>query len=324
MCGWPELWGLNLNEIVGDVEQLLRRTLGEHIDLVINPASGLYPVKADAGQLEQVLVNLAVNGRDAMPGGGRLTIDIGNADVDAAYAHARPGLEPGRFTRLRVSDIGAGMDTEAVARAFEPFYTTKPAGQGTGLGLATVYGIVTQAGGYVHIYSEPGLGTTVSALLPVTEDHATVAASEAAAPNPGNGETILVVEDEQSLRDMACRILAGNGYLTCAATTASGAVRLASDPAQPIDLLLTDVVMPEMLGNEVAARVCAIRPGTHVLYMSGYAHTVLGTEGALDPDVDLLEKPFSENTLLTRVREAINRPAPGGTPRRPLSLPARS
>jgi two-component system, cell cycle sensor histidine kinase and response regulator CckA len=248
-----------------------------------------------------------------MPGGGRLTIDIGNA-VDAAYAHARPGLEPGRFTRLRVSDTGAGMDREAVARAFEPFYTTKPAGQGTGLGLATVYGIVTQAGGYVHIYSEPGLGTTVSALLPATEDAATAAGPKAAAPDPGNGETILVVEDEQSLRDMACRILERNGYLTCAATSASNAIRLASDLAQPIDLLLTDVVMPEMLGNEVAARVGAIRPGAHVLYMSGYAQTVLGAEGALNPDVDLLEKPFSEATLLTCVRQAIDRPAPGGAP----------
>ena len=307
----PEV--LNLNEVIGDVEQLLRRTLGEHIDLVINLASGLYPVKADAGQLEQVLVNLAVNARDAMPGGGSLTIDLSNADVDAAYAGARPHLEPGRYARLRVSDTGTGMDRDTVARAFEPFYTTKPAGHGTGLGLATVYGIVTQAGGYVHIYSEPGLGTTVSALLPVTEDAVTVTESATATLEPGHGERILVVEDEQSLRDMTCRILARNGYHICAATTASDALRLASDLAKPVDLLLTDVVMPEMLGNEVAARVCAIRPATHVLYMSGYAQTVLGAEGALDPDIDLLEKPFSEAALLARVRQAIDRPGPGGT-----------
>jgi hypothetical protein len=206
------------------------------------------------------------------------------------------------------------MDRDTAARAFEPFYTTKPTGQGTGLGLATVYGIVTQVGGAVHIYSEPGLGTTVSVLLPVTEDAAAAAGPEPAAPDPGHGEAILVVEDEESLRDLACRILARNGYRICAATSASDALRLASDLAQPIDLLLTDVVMPEMLGNEVAARVCAIRPALRVLYMSGYAQTVLGTEGGFDPGVDLLEKPFSETALLARVRQAIDRRAPDGTP----------
>jgi len=192
---------------------------------------------------------------------------------------------------------------------FEPFYTTKPVGQGTGLGLATVHGIITGAGGHAQIYSEPGLGTTLTALLPATDTPAAgtgTAAAGPAAAAPGRGETVLVVEDEQSLRDLAARILIRNGYQVCAATTAADALRHASDLHQPIDLLLTDVVMPEMLGNQVAAQVRAVRPGTPVLYMSGYAQPVLDTQGALDPSVDLLEKPFSENTLLTRVRHAID------------------
>jgi len=303
----PEV--LDLNDVTAGVEQLLRRTLGEHIDLIIAPAPGLWPVTADAGQLEQVLVNLAVNARDAMPGGGKLAIDTGNLTVDDTYAASRPGLTPGRYARLRVSDTGAGMDRHVLAHVFEPFYTTKPAGQGTGLGLATVYGIITGAGGHAQIYSEPGLGTTLTALLPATDTPATgtgTAAAGPAAAAPGRGETVLVVEDEQSLRDLAARILIRNGYQVCAATTAADALRHASDLHQPIDLLLTDVVMPEMLGNQVAAQVRAVRPGTPVLYMSGYAQPVLDTQGALDPSVDLLEKPFSENTLLTRVRHAID------------------
>ncbi len=198
------------------------------------------------------------------------------------------------------------MDRETAARVFEPFYTTKPVGQGTGLGLATVYGIITHAGGYAQIYSEPGLGTTVTALLPATEAAAVEGETRAAAPAGGRGETILVVEDEQSLRNLTSRILARNGYQVCVATTAPDALRQASDLTQTIDLLLTDVVMPEMLGNEVAVRVRAVRPGLPVLYMSGYAQPVLATQGALDPDVDLLEKPFSEAALLTRVRDAID------------------
>jgi signal transduction histidine kinase/ActR/RegA family two-component response regulator len=300
----PEV--LSLNDIISGLEQLLRRTLGEHITLGTAPAGGLWPVKADAGQLEQVLVNLAVNARDAMPGGGTLTIDTANITVDEAYADGRPGLKPGRYARLRVSDTGTGMPPEVLARVFEPFFTTKPQGKGTGLGLATFYGIITGAGGYAQIYSEPGLGTTISGLLPATSEEAGRPARPQAAPPRGRGETILLVEDETSLQELAARILTRNRYQVRIAATAAEAPRIAGDTGQPIDLLLTDVVMPEMLGNEVARRVHAIRPALPVLYMSGYAQPILDTHGAFAHQIDLLEKPFTEATLLTRVRRAID------------------
>jgi len=264
-------------------------------------------VRADRGQLEQVLVNLAINASDAMPGGGKITIDTENIVADEAYAASRPGLKPGNFVRLRVSDTGTGMSRQVLARVFEPFYSTKARGRGTGLGLATVYGIVTQAGGYVQIYSEPGFGTTVTVMLPAVAAAAgLIAEPPAAAPARGRGETILLIEDEPSLWQLASRILTRSGYQVCPAASPADALREASDLRQPIDLLLTDVVMPDMLGNEVAARVRASRPGLPVLYMSGYAQTVLDSRGALDAHVDLLEKPFSEITVLSRVRQAID------------------
>jgi signal transduction histidine kinase/CheY-like chemotaxis protein len=305
---------LSLNEIIAGLEQLLRRTLGEHITLNTAAADGLWPVKADSGQLEQVLVNLAVNARDAMPGGGTLTIDTANITVDEVYAEGRPGLQPGRYARLRVSDTGAGMPPEVLARVFEPFFTTKAKGKGTGLGLATFYGIITGAGGYAQIYSEPGLGTTVTGLLPATsKEPARPQARSAAAPR-GRGETILLVEDETSLQELASRILTRNGYQVRAARTAADAPAIASDTSQPIDLLLTDVVMPEMLGTDVASQVHAIRPALPVLYMSGYAQPILDTHGAFANQIDLLEKPFTEATLLTRVRRAIDSGSHPATP----------
>jgi signal transduction histidine kinase/PAS domain-containing protein len=297
---------LSLNEVIAGLKQLLGRTLGEHITLIVAPAGGLWPVKADAGQLEQVLVNLAVNARDAMPGGGKVTIDTANITVDEAYAQGRPGLREGRYARLRVSDTGTGMPPEVAARVFEPFFTTKPAGKGTGLGLATFHGIITGAGGYAQIYSEPGLGTTVTGLLPATSEEAARPGAPPAAPPRGRGETILLVEDETSLREVAGRILTRNGYHVRAALTAGEAPAIAGEAGQPVDLLLTDVVMPEILGNEVARRVRAVRPALPVLYMSGYAQPVLDTHGDFASPIDLLEKPFTEATLLTRVRRAID------------------
>jgi signal transduction histidine kinase/ActR/RegA family two-component response regulator len=300
----PEV--LSLNEIIAGLEQLLSRTLGEHINLTVAPADDLWPVKADAGQLEQVLVNLAVNARDAMPGGGTLTIDTANITVDEAYAEGRPGLQPGRYARLRVSDTGTGIPPDVLARVFEPFFTTKPAGQGTGLGLATFYGIITGAGGYAQIYSEPGIGTAVTGLLPATSEQAAGSKATPAEPPRGRGETILLVEDEASLQGLASRILTRHGYQVRVARTAPEAPALAGEAGQLIDLLLTDVVMPGMLGNEVARRVHAVRPDLPVLYMSGYAQPILDTHGAFANQLDLLEKPFSEATLLTRVRRAID------------------
>jgi hypothetical protein len=282
--------------------------------VTISSEPQLWRVKADRGQLEQVLVNLAVNARDAMPGGGRLMIDTGNTEVDAVYATRRPGLTPGRYARLRVSDTGTGMDRATADRVFEPFFSTKPKGRGTGLGLATVYGIVTQTGGSIEIYSEQGLGTTVSVLLPATEDDAAPHAAAVALPADecrGRGETILLVEDEESLRQLTSRILERNGYQVCTVASGAEAVLRAGDPAQVIDLLLTDVIMPEMLGNEVAERIGAIRSGVPTLFMSGYAQPILDTHGLPAPHFDILEKPWTEAALLNRVKKALNRtPAP--------------
>jgi signal transduction histidine kinase/FixJ family two-component response regulator len=306
----PEV--LDLNEAVKEAGLLLRRTLGEHIELVIAAEPALWRVKADRGQLEQVLVNLAVNARDAMPGGGRLSIDTGNIEVDAVYATRRPELKTGRYARFRVSDTGTGMDRATLDRVFEPFFSTKPKGRGTGLGLATVYGVVTQAGGSIEIYSEVGLGTTIAVLLPATDEDAEPYLPPAVSDDQrGHGETILVVEDEESLRQLTTRILARNGYQVCAVSNGAEAVRRAGDPAQPITLLLTDVVMPEMLGNEVAARIGAIRPDVPALFMSGYAQPILDSHGVAASSYDILTKPFTESALLTRVRQAITRvPAP--------------
>src|ERR1035437_1913562 len=310
----PEV--LDLNEAVQGAGQLLHRTLGEHIDLSIAAEPALWRVKADRGQLEQVLVNLAGDARDAMARGGRPRTDTGNTE---GAAPRRPELKPGRYPRLRVSDTGMGMDRATAERVFEPFFSTKPKGRGTGLGLATVYGIVTRAGGSIEIYSEKGLGTTVSVLFPATDEDAAPYLPPAATPDDhrGRGETVLVVEDEDSLRQLTTRILSRSGYQVCVVSSGAEAVRRDSDPAQPIDLLLTDVVRPEMLGNEVAARVGAIRPGLPALFMSGYAQSILDSHGGPAPCFDILEKPFTEAALLSRVRKAISRtplPAPHLTP----------
>ncbi len=298
---------LDVNAVVREVQQMLSRSIGEHIALGTNLALTVPPVMADPGQLEQVLVNLAVNARDAMPSGGQLTIDTNIVDVDVQHA-ARAGLEPARYVRLRVSDTGTGMPADVVDRAFDPFFTTKPSGEGTGLGLATVYGIVTQAGGTVHIYSEPGLGTTITVLLPTTAQ-APQDQSDAGADRNlhGQGQTVLVVEDEAALRQVTSRILRRGGYTVLTADDGADALRIATEHPDPIDVLVTDVVMPGMLGKEVAQRVTVIRPQIKVLYMSGYAQPVLASHGTLDPDVYLLEKPFTSVELLAAVQDQLLR-----------------
>jgi hypothetical protein len=308
----PEV--LDVGSAISGAGQLLRRTLGERIDLVVTAAPGGWTVMADAGQIDQVLVSLATNAREAMPDGGKLTVGTRNVLADEAYAASRPGLKPGRFVRLAVSDTGTGMTPAVLDRAFEPFYSTKAKDQGAGLGLTTVYGIVTQAGGYAQIDSDPGLGTTVTVLLPAT-DAVAVAQPVTVRPDPvaarAGGQTVLLVEDEPSLWKLAHRILTRGGYRVCDAATPADAIRRASDLEQPIDLLLTDVIMPEMMGNEVAARIRAVRPDLPVLYMSGYAQPVLHAQGVLDADVDLMEKPYSASTMLTRVQLALDQGNPG-------------
>jgi PAS domain S-box-containing protein len=297
---------LNLNHVVAEVEQLLHRTLGEHVQLKTSLAGGLWPVLADPGQLEQVLVNLAINARDAMPGGGTLTVRTANVVIDEDYASVRPGLKTGRHVQLQVTDTGAGMPRHVVERVFEPFFTTKPKGEGTGLGLATVYGIITQAEGHVQFYSEPGHGTTFTALLPATDQLPVETEPAAPSSRPTNGgETVLVVEDEAALREVTDRILARNGYRVITARHGAEAIDVARHEAGEIHLLITDVIMPEMLGREVAANIRASRPGVRVLYMSGYAHPVLTSQGTLEAGVTLIEKPFTEADLLAKVREVL-------------------
>ena len=300
---------LNLNEVVASVQQLLVRTLGEHVELTIALDGDLRPVLADPGQIEQVLVNLAVNARDAMPSGGRLTIETRNTQVDGAYAGGRPSLVPGWYVGLKVSDTGTGMPQEVIDRAFEPFFTTKPKGQGTGLGLATAYGIITQARGALRIYSEPGLGTTVNVLLPTTEQ-ASEEETPLAEPAPGTGQTVLVVEDEGALRQVTRRLLSRNGYQVLAAAGGQAALDLLASHRGLIAVLLTDVVMPKMQGREVAERVRALQPDTRVLYMSGYTAGLLSEQGVLEPGVQLIEKPFTERGLLIKMNEILSTPPP--------------
>jgi two-component system, cell cycle sensor histidine kinase and response regulator CckA len=299
---------LDLNDAVDDVEQMLRRSIGEHITLTVRPGADLPAITADPGQIDQVLVNLAVNARDAMPQGGHLSIDTRSVDVDSEYAGATPHLRAGRYVRLRVSDTGTGMPPEVIERAVEPFYTTKPAGQGTGLGLATVYGIVTAAGGDLSIYSEPGRGTTVSILLPATQEQPAdpddAADGDSAETRHG---TILAVEDEPALRDVLQRILSSAGHRVLIAPDGPSALVLAEQQDGPIDVLLTDVVMPHMLGKELADRFRQAYPDTVVLFMSGYARPVLASQGTLDPDVSLVEKPFTRAQLLGAVRQCLDR-----------------
>lgn len=297
---------LDLNSVITAVEEMLRRTLGEHIELATSLAGDLQPVLADPGQLEQVLVNLAVNARDAMPGGGTLAIDTSNITVDADYIAGGPGTRPGRNVRLRVSDTGTGMSPDVIEHVFEPFFTTKQKGAGTGLGLATTYGIITQAGGHIRISSEPGAGTMFTITLPVT--------AQAAVPGPepvryqqvAHGETVLVVEDHAALRAVTGRILTRNGYHVI--TTGSGPAALTVARGYPgeIHLLVTDVVMPHMSGQEVAAKMREIKPGIEVLYMSGYARPVLASQGLLHPGATLVEKPFSEAELMAKAGEVLN------------------
>ncbi|RZU54307.1 PAS domain S-box-containing protein [Krasilnikovia cinnamomea] len=311
----PEI--LNLNHVIGDVEQMLRRTLGEHIHLITDLDRRLWTVCADASQMEQILLNLAVNARDAMPAGGTLSLDTANIEL-AADDVADATLTPGRYVRVRVSDTGAGMPPEVAERAFEPFYTTKPAGAGTGLGLATVYGIATAADGDVHLYSEPGIGTTVTVLLPVTDDTADTPTTGAAAPaaeaprRAAPQETILLVEDEPDLREATARILTRAGYHVLAAAGGEAALHIAETHPGPIHLLLTDVIMPKMMGNEVAARLHRRRPDTPVLYMSGYAQPVLTEHGRLPAGVTIIEKPFTRQHLLDRLHDVLHHthPAP--------------
>jgi PAS domain S-box-containing protein len=298
---------LNLNEVIADVKQLLTRTLGEHVALKTDLAPGLCPVLMDPGQMEQVLINLAVNARDAMPGGGTLAVTTAICDIDAEHDASRVGLAPGRYACMTISDTGIGMTAEVKARIFEPFFTTKPKGCGTGLGLATVYGIITRAAGHLEVSSEPGAGTTFTILLPATGRDAV--AQPGTRPGwRGGGETILVVEDEPAILEVTRRILSRHGYRVITASSGREAIEVAASHEDGIDVLLSDVVMPQMAGQEAAERIRALRPDVKVLFMSGYTHGLLDTHGVVAADVNLIEKPFTEKTLLAKLRQVIASP----------------
>ena len=302
---------LDLNAVVTGVEHLLRRTIGEDIQMDTRLTGEPWPVKADPGQIEQVLLNLVVNARDAMPAGGILTIETEPTAFDEHTAAHHPGIHAGRYMRLRVTDTGTGMSQATMDRAFEPFFTTKPKGQGTGLGLATIYGIVVQAGGHVQISSEPGAGTTFTALFPATHETAG-AAEQHPADYAGTGfgarvhETILLAEDEDSLRMLTQRILTRHGYTVIAACNGVEAVDAAGRHPGGIDLLLTDVVMPRMNGHDLAIRLQATRPTLPVVYMSGYAEPLLAARTTLPAGVTLLSKPATEEHILAAIRRTLD------------------
>lgn len=297
---------LDVNHLVKNVGRMLRRLIGEDIEFATALAPDLGAVRADPGQLEQVLFNLAVNARDAMPKGGRLTVETINAEV-TDWDAARRDVPPGRYVVLQVTDTGVGMDAETQAHIFEPFFTTKPRGQGTGLGLATVYGILRQSGGYVTVWSAPGAGSSFRIHLPrVDEPVEPVRTSAAVAAPVAGAETVLLAEDEKLVRVLAVRVLQQAGYRVLVAAGGKEALEIARGHAGPIHLLLTDVVMPEMSGRELMHRLTELRPGVRVLYMSGYSDEAIAHHGVLDPGTAFMQKPFTPAALSHKVREVLD------------------
>ncbi len=297
---------LDVNQVIGGMERMTARLLGASHKLVLVPAVDLAPVKADQGQLEQVVLNLAVNGRDAMPHGGGLTIETANVELDVDYTREHPGVEPGHYVMLSVTDTGEGMGSATQARIFEPFFTTKEKGKGTGLGLWVVFGIVEQYGGHVTVHSQPGTGTTFKVFLP--RAHGSVEAAPAAeqlTAAAGGSETILLVEDEDQVRAVARAILRRAGYHVLEAPNGGEALLICEKHSGQIDLLLTDVVLPHMSGRELAERITPLRPATKVLLMSGYTEDVSVHDGVLHSEVAFLQKPFTPEALARKVREIL-------------------
>jgi PAS domain S-box-containing protein len=299
---------LDLNEAVEGMLEMLRRLIGEDIDLVWLPDKNLWPVKVDPSQIDQILANLCINARDAITGVGKLTIETGSTAFDEAYCAGHPGFVPGEYVLLAVSDNGSGMDKETQEKLFEPFYTTKAMGKGTGLGLATVYGIVKQNNGFINVYSEPGHGTTFKIYLPwhvgKAERRKTIDSIKAISRGH---ETVLLVEDEPGILAITTTILEHQGYTVLAASTPGEAIRLAHDHPGEIHLLITDVVMPEMNGRKLAERLMPLHSTLKLLFMSGYTANVIAPQGVLDEGVHFIQKPFSMKDFATKVREVLDR-----------------
>jgi PAS domain S-box-containing protein len=302
-----EVHVVDVRGVVSGFEKLIRRMIGEDIELVLALGSRALSVKADAAQLEQVLMNLAVNARDAMPGGGTLRIATSATELDETYAADKFGVTPGAYVMISVSDTGTGMDDKTFEHLFEPFFTTKGLDRGTGLGLATSYGIVKQHGGNIWVYSEPGRGTVFKIYLPLAVEKEQPAAPVAAGPEPVAGPaTILVVEDDQSVRKLACNILVAKGYRVLSARSAGDAVEMAQTLDAPIHLLLTDIVMPGMNGPEVHHQIANLHPRIKVLYMSGYTADMIARQGILNEGVQFIQKPFTVNLLLEKVAQVLS------------------
>jgi two-component system, cell cycle sensor histidine kinase and response regulator CckA len=299
---------LNLNDTVSGMLKMLRRLIGEDIDLAWMPGHDLWQVKIDPSQIDQILANLVVNARDAIPGVGKVTIEMDNATLDEAYCTGHAGCAPGQYVLLAVSDDGVGMSREVLEHLFEPFFTTKEVGKGTGLGLSTIYGIVKQNEGFINVYSEPGKGTIARIYLPRFEGGGDPV-TERAEPQPpqGGNETVLLVEDEESILKIARAMLERLGYTVLAAGRPSEAFRLAGEHSGPIHLVLTDLVMPEMNGKELAAQLSSIYPDLKSLYMSGYTANMIAHHGVLNKGVRMIQKPFSLRDLATKVRDVLDK-----------------
>jgi two-component system, cell cycle sensor histidine kinase and response regulator CckA len=297
---------VDLNTLVSDMQKMLPRLIGEDVVVDIDLAPNLGRIKADQGQIEQVVMNLAVNARDAMPDGGRLQIETGNRELDDLYCSEHPGAKPGRYIMLAVTDSGAGMTPQTLAHIFEPFFTTKEVGKGTGLGLATVYGIVKQSGGYIWVDSAPGIGSCFQIYLPRVEESVSKAAAEAPTDNLVGTETILLVEDADALRKLAKSFLTDHGFNVITASSGEEALRVAEFHGRPIDLLVTDVVMPGMNGRALADRLLARQPKLKVLYISGYTDSFIAGHGVLEEGTFLLHKPFTEEVLIRKVRDVLD------------------
>jgi PAS domain S-box-containing protein len=299
---------LDINRFLIGAVEFLHRSLGETVEIETAGAAGLWPVELDTNQLEIALLNLAINARDAMPDGGKLTIEVMNSFLDHEYCRLNLGVTPGQYVMLSVTDTGSGMTGDVLARAFEPFFTTKEIGQGTGLGLSQVYGFVKQSGGHIKLYSEIDHGTTVKMYFPRLPRGETLDDSEAELHEPRESrETILLVEDDDDVRAYLIEVLRSLGYRVIASSNGEDALALLSQSELPIDLILTDVVMPGMSGRELGMRALELRPELKVIYMTGYSRNAVVHQGRLDPRIELLQKPITQTDLATRIRDALDR-----------------
>jgi two-component system, cell cycle sensor histidine kinase and response regulator CckA len=297
---------VDLNSLVAQMDQMLRRLIGENIELVTETCSDLGLIRGDPGQIEQVILNLAVNARDAMPRGGRLIIETANADIDEEHARTQLDCVPGAYVMLAVSDSGSGIDEEIKAHIFEPFFTTKEQGKGTGLGLSTVYGIVKQDGGHIRVESEPGSGAVFRIYFPRVGDRPLPKIVPRPSTRRRGTETILLVEDEAALRRVVGEMLLRLGYTILEASDSLSVEKLVDDYKKPIELLLTDVVMPELGGRDLALRLRAVRREMKVLFMSGYADDTIVQQGVLESGAAFLQKPFTPDALASKIREVLD------------------